>query len=171
MSYIVLKFEAIEDGYEFCVSGLWQLLNAYFILSYFARNEDNDDYVSYPSITVSLIACQSLEFFAFKGHFLQNRRFSVIPKLVNNTAGHIDHNNGNIRPIVAPTVYRGPWPMRIIVVMLVSHLGVHRATVILALSPFVKRHRILPGYRGKVKAMRRVLVIFHAFGRIMERAN
>lgn len=109
---------------------------------------------------MSLIARQCWNSLAFKGHFLRNRRFSVIPKLVNNVAGHIHHNNGNIRPIVAPTIYRGPWPTRIIVVMLVPHLGVHRATVILALSPFVKGHRILPGYRGKVKAMRKALVMF-----------
>lgn len=62
-----------------------------------------------------------MKFSAFKGHFLRNRRFSVIPKLLDNAAGHTDHNNGNIRPIVAPTNC-GPW--RVIVVMLAPHLSV-----------------------------------------------
>lgn len=94
-----------------------------------------------------------MEFSAFKGHFLRNRRFSVIPKLLDNAAGHIDHNNGNIRPIVAPTNC-GPW--RVIVVMLAPHLNVERATVIPALSPFVEGRRILPGNREKVSDERGV---------------
>lgn len=92
-----------------------------------------------------------MEFPAFKGHFLRNQRFSVIPKLLNNTAGHTDHNNGNIRPIVAPTNC-GPW--RVIVVMLAPHLSMERATAIPALSLFVEGCRILPGYREKVRTMR-----------------
>jgi len=96
----------------------------------------------------------TLEFAAFKGHFLRDRCFSVIPKLLDNAAGRTDRDNGNIRPIVAPT-NGGPRPTRIIVVMLAPHLGVRRATVIPALSPCpsgdVEFYLVT---RGKVKATR-----------------
>lgn len=73
---------------------------------------------------------------------------------MNNAAGHTGRNNGQTSGQLSRPLAVDRAPMRIIVVMLAPRLGVRRATVIPALFPPVKGCRILPGYRGKVKAAR-----------------